>query len=257
MSARVLAGITLVGLGLQVADFIIGFPSWDRVLPILCIFLTLVLLIFYFLYMRNQKKTANVLEGFSYIHNTIHMYRDELSGQKIEFLHRTSGKELDTHFNKIFQNTLNQMQYEFAKILSEDCVASFKLLSEDKRNLVHKLYSANVTHERINQSKPLPIDAGLVKKIKESKEVKWINDISKCRENFWKFSGKDYDKFYKSCMAAPINVDGEFYGLLSIDCKKPGVFEKNFTEIISFYSDLMSATCQMYNLARTINMPSE
>lgn len=233
----------LAGLGIVVglAKTYLG-PEWFSV----CVQTVAVILISYFFIRSSvyRRRNNRIYQATKFIHTAIHNLRNRL-GQELEYLDQFSEESTPTEeamadasiqvLHEVLQEIVNACSSFFRELTGHQCVAVLLMPERSEEDGAHfkaRLYSINASRERTEQARPHK--SGLIADAFKATGVLCCPDLKEemKKGNFGKRGDNDPFKWYRSTMLCHFKVQGEPWGILSLDSPKIRAFRPHYAELL-------------------------
>lgn len=199
-----------------------------------------------------RRRTKRIYKAFEYLHKVNHEIRDVL-GKELGFLidsdhykfDNVTEEELktasDDALRNVLQMILDQTGYFFEEVTGAPCTAVLLMPEHDDQNGDHfraRLYSSNATRERVD-SRPCHKQGLVFKAFQSTEAVLCKNLRSELKKGNFVRSRGDADpfKWYETALMAHFKVQGERWGVLSVDSKKKNIFYEEYKSILCAFAD--------------------
>jgi len=216
-------------------------------------FLTSILLVYTILRISSYRKRAQRFHNaMRYVHQLTHDIRDTL-GEELGFLERAADERFDSvseaeeenalvaSLHKCLQKVLNSASKCFKELTGKACTAVLLMPEQDQehgRHFLAMVYSSDACEERKETKKAHR--GGLVKEAFESGQALHFADFEvELKKAKFVNSRGDEDPFrwYRSAVMTHFKVQGEKWGVLSIDSIETNIFIDDYRQLLCAFAD--------------------
>jgi GAF domain-containing protein len=197
-------------------------------------------------------------EVYRCLHSVIHETRDCLlsDGAFRKLLLLDDEKHLQ-HLYDTIQRQLGMMEKALRSLSGSDCSIVLKILKSAAPNkeasFVSCCYGPGTSLERRKESTILPANQGIAYQSLITKTICFSNDV-KTDQRFWPQQMRDHyaQNRYQTVVVCPVITNKTVCGMLCFDWKEPGMYCKDYEQLLACFTDVVSLACYICHESRNV-----